>query len=214
VTAVAIGVEAPAGPLAVEAATQIDSVTVQGAEVRGRVGQCGATTVVLDATGFATTWSPAEPNIPLIDAAAGVERLRALPQPAIAELCRPAADGDGCLSSQRDIVAAAPGLMRDVDLATNSAVIVPAWIYTVRTTLVEPDGSPATSVPDGVSEGTLVVMSIADSALATAPPGVVSTGSADAPDGGSGTSVPGVPGEAVPPAQGTAEEPATSETAP
>jgi hypothetical protein len=182
----------------------LDGVAVAGVEVRGRVGLCGSTALVLDATGFATTWAPAEQNVPLIDAAAGVERLKALPQPAIAELCRPAADGTGCLSSRREIVGAEPGLMRDIDLATDTAVIVPAWIYAVRTTLVEPDGSPATSVPDAVSEGTLVVTSIADSALASAPPGVVSTGSSDVPDGGSGTSVPGFPGEAVPPDEGGA----------
>jgi hypothetical protein len=202
------------GPVGIVVDTVIDERAVIGLEVRGRVGLCAGNAIVLDANGFATGWEDTGASVPLIDATAGVERLKALPQPAIAELCRPSSDGQGCLQSRREIVGAVPGLLRDTDLANDRPVVVPAWIYTVRTTLLEPDGTPATGPDTEPVDGTVAITSIADSALSTPSPAPVGTASSEpggtgdgSSDGDGGVSVPGSPGTAAPAEPADAPQP-------
>jgi hypothetical protein len=161
-----------------------------------------ASPTVTDASGTFAAWSP-EGDYPLIDAQQGWDRVAMRPMPAMAELCRVPPDGTGCLATEETMTGGEIGLMRDVDLSSDRVVLVPAWLFTVTSTLVDPDGGPAPTA-NATSTNVIAVTAIADSALQPAPtePGVVGTASSDPGSGDSGGSSPGSPGgigTAVPP---------------
>lgn len=157
---------------------------------------------VTEASGSFATWT-AEGDYPLIDAQQGWDRVAMRPMPAMAELCRVPPDGSGCLSTKETMTGGEIGLMRDVDLSSNRVVLVPAWLFTVTSTLIDPDGGPAPTT-NATSTNVIAVTAIADSALQPAPtePGVIGTATSEPGAGDSGGSSPGSPGSigtAVPP---------------
>ena len=176
------------------AATFTSTPSVAGLPVSGLDA---SVTFVLDGnvpaptSGFGTfaAWTP-EGDYPLVDAEQGWERVAMRPMPAMAELCQVPPDGTGCLTTTETMSSVEFGLMRDLDLATDRIVLVPAWLFTVTSTLIDPDGGPAPPV-DATTTSVIAVTAIADSALVQ-PPGEVSTATSE--PGGSGDSEPGSPG--------------------
>jgi hypothetical protein len=205
-------VDLAAAPTTVEAVGTADARLVASPRVLDRPTSGIDTTiaavdcsgaVVTDARGTLAAWT-AGADYPVITADEGIERVRALPQPLMAELCRVPPDGTGCLSSTRTIVGAEFGFMRDIDLGDTSVVLAPAWIYEVRIETVDPDGGPAPA-DQTPSTGSLVVSAVADSALATATPFIPPVQASSDPgvpseggSGGSGVST-GSPGRGVDP---------------
>jgi hypothetical protein len=179
----------------VRAATLVDGTAVEGLSTTVTAEPTPSGPTVVEGAGTLATWSADGAPLPLIDADEALKRLNALPQPAVAELCRPATDGDGCLSTQRSVDAAEPGLMRDTDLTSGTAIVVPAWTFTLRTTLLEPDGTPAPTNVQPTTTSTASVTALDDSVLAANAPTPLPVPPPD--DGAGGGTAPGSTGDGV-----------------
>lgn len=184
----------------------VDGLPVSGADTTVTIARSDRTGArATSASGTLATWAT-DRTFPLADAATGWERVQMLPQPAMAELCQVPPDGTGCLSTQQVMTGAEVGLMRDTDLSDNSVLLVPAWLFTISSTLVDPDGGPSPK-PNEPITSVIAVTAIADSALVRPP---VETVTSDPGQGSGGGSSPGSPGSsggiatAVPPDGGPA----------